>query len=405
MQPLSGFRDYRSQTKDFLIERLKRAYQLFGYEFLETPALEREEILLGKMGDEAQKLLYLFEDNGERKVGLRYDLTVPLSRFVAGNLGQLPLPYKRYEIGPVWRAERPQKGRYRQFWQADVDIVGAEEPAAEIELIELIDFVAKDLNVNLECRVNDRRVLDEIFEKIGVKDTQRALIILDKKDKLSEEAIDKELKTLGLSDIQLRQLDSIFFSEGENMLEKVEELLGESTATENLRTILEKANRLDLNVVFYPSMVRGLDYYTGFIVECVVEGTNGPSVVGGGRYDDLVDKLSGTKLPAVGISFGVDRLVDYLENAELVKTERLFIVNLPEVEDVVREWADELRLNGKVVELYLDSAVEMGKQIKYADKKGYREIIIPLESEWKAGKVAVKNLETGSQKIAERKSI
>ncbi|HUD20616.1 MAG TPA: histidine--tRNA ligase [Candidatus Saccharimonadales bacterium] len=397
LQPMSGFRDYRNQTKDFLIERLKRAFQAYGYEFLETPAIERQEILLGKMGDEAQKLLYLFEDNGQRKVGLRYDLTVPLSRFVAANLNTLALPYKRYEIGPVWRAERPQKGRYRQFWQADVDIIGIDEPAGEIELIELVDFVARELDLKLECRINDRNLINAIFKRAGIKNATKVLQTIDKRDKLSEEALDKELKELGLTDVQLRQINAIFLTDGDDSLGKVEQFLGDSQPLENVKTILEKTKDLKMEVVFYPSMVRGLDYYTGFIVECLIAGEGGSSVVGGGRYDDLIDKLVGTKIPAVGLSFGVDRLTDYLENRQQNQPNCQFVINLPETENLVRRWVDELRLAGGSVELFLDSSQGLGKQIKYADKKGYKKVLIPFENEWRAGQIIEKDLATGEQ--------
>lgn len=404
LQPLSGFRDNTSPAKDWVIEHVRQTFQAFNYQPLETPSLERQEILLGKLGEEGEKQLYLFEDNGKRPVGLRYDLTVPLSRFVAANLGSLNLPYKRYEIGLAWRAEKPQKGRYRQFTQADVDIVGAPEPASEFELLSIIKSATNRLGIEVTCRINDRQLVAELMSHLKVApDVETGLLrLLDKKDKITEAEFDKKLQSLSLSDSQRRQVSRIFSSSGKEALKEIEGDVETSTG-ERLKEVLAEATRLGLKAEFTPAMVRGLDYYTGFIIECVVDGFEGGTVIAGGRYDSLVENLTGSKIPAVGVSFGIDRLADLV--ASRSEDSSLFVVRLPETSDEVDDWADEMRQAGRRVEVYLDQSAELGKQIKYADKRGYEKILIPLLEEWKKGMVAEKNLETGKQVTIKRSEV
>lgn len=400
LQPLSGFRDQLEPSKSAILDELKKIFQSFGYLELETPVIEKQEILLGNYGEEAQKLLYLFEDNGKRKVGLRYDLTVPLSRFIAANYQELALPFKRFEIGPVFRAEKPQAGRFRQFTQADIDVVGSE--SGEKEILEIVASAAKDFSLKITCLVNDRRIVDAVFEDLKVKtDIRQSLLrLLDKKDKIATERLARELDDLGLTTVQKKAVNGLFLGDYEPF-DEIEELLGQLEALTELKGLVKFGQSIGLKMKFDLSMVRGLDYYTGTIFECVVESYGGGTLMGGGRYDGLVESLIGQKLPAVGISFGVDRIGEVMR---LKKSETLFIVCLPENEIEIRRWATELREKGKKVEVYLDSAVELGKQIKYADKRGYKTIIIPLEEAWKKGCVEVKDLESGKQEVIERSS-
>lgn len=395
-QPLSGFRDLRGPAKDRLIEALRQIFQSFGFEALETPALERQELLLTKYGDEAQKQLYLFEDNGKRPVGLRFDLTVPLARFVAANYADLTLPFKRFEIGPSWRAERPQKGRYRQFTQADIDIVGTDSVSAEQELLEVITAFQKATELPLVVQLNDRRIVGAMLEKMAIRESKKLLQLLDKKDKLPAEKMTTDLGSLGLSDHQRRQVTSIFLNDGDS-LETVEHFLGSTPELTQLQNLLTAANKIGLTAVFVPSMVRGLDYYTGTIIECVVKDSPVGAVIAGGRYDSLVADFIGQKLPAIGISFGVDRLLAAMETPEVTAPADIFLVHLPENSAEVQEFARQLRSNGHMVELYLDPTVEMGKQIKYAAKKGYASIYLPLEAEWSKGLLVRRDLDTGRQ--------
>ena len=399
--PLSGFRDQLEPSKSAILDELKKIFQSYGYQELETPVIERQEILLGKMGDEAQKLLYLFEDNGKRKVGLRYDLTVPLSRYVAGNYQSMALPFKRFEIGPVFRAEKPQAGRFRQFTQADIDIVGSD--GGEREILEIVASVAQNFGLKITCVINDRRIVEAVFEDLKVKtDIRQSLLrLLDKKDKIAAERLARELDDLGMTTVQKKAVSGLFLGDDEPF-DELEGLLGKSEALAELKNLVKYGKSIGLKMKFDLSMVRGLDYYTGTIFECVEESYGGGTLMGGGRYDGLVERLIGQKLPAVGISFGVDRIGEVMQ---LKTSEQLFVVCLPENEVETRRWATELREQGKRVEVYLDSAVELGKQIKYADKRGYKTIIIPLEEAWKKGCVEVKDLESGKQEAVERNQI
>jgi histidyl-tRNA synthetase len=404
LQPLSGFRDNRGSEKYQVMEKLRTTFESFGYEGLETPSLEKQELLLNKYGPDAQKLLYLFEDNGQRKIGLRYDLTLPLSRFVASNYEQLPLPYKRYEIGNAWRAERPQKGRLRQFTQADIDIIGCDCVGAEREIVQVLKAVGEKLNLNITILINDRRIIGQVFEKLKIsQDEQRQTIrLLDKKDKITQERFEEELKNLSLSDVQRRQITAIFLTDEEASIEAIRQVLKDSDIFNRVIELVAWANKYGLKARYCANMVRGLDYYTGTIFECVAD--NYPStLIAGGRYDDLVESLIGKKTPAVGISFGVDRIVDALTNKEQIPG--LFMANIPQTASQIQSWADELRRSGKIVEVYLDEKDELGKQIKYAVKRGYSKIVIPFEDEWETGKVIVKDLLTGDQRPVKREEL
>jgi histidyl-tRNA synthetase len=399
--PLSGFRDLVNSPKYEVISRLREIFESFGFVGLETPALERQEVLTSALGEEANKQLYLFEDNGKRPIGLRYDLTLPLARFVAGNIGSLPLPFKRYEIGPVWRAEKPQKGRYRQFTQADIDIVGVGSLGAEKEILEIV-AAAQEVLGRFRLQINDRRVVSKVLDqiKIPAETSKRILQIIDKKLKISADDLSKQLLEAGVTPHQLRQIQGLFLSD-HVALDEVAALVGEEQVSD-LRELLAYAKSIDLELVYEPSMVRGLDYYTGPIFEGTFQDEEeySGSVVAGGRYDNLVEDLINQKIPAVGLSFGVDRIVD--ATTEFIREGELFVVALPETEEPVRRWASELRAKGRNVEVYPDSTVGMGNQIKYADKKGYLSVVLPFGDEWKRDEVVVKDLESGNQNSIRR---
>lgn len=404
LQPLSGFRDYNKPTKNRVVSVASKILKQFGYLPLETPAIERQEILLDKLGYDSQKLLYLFEDNGKRRVGLRYDLTVSLARYVAANINTLVLPFKRYEVGLVWRAERAQKGRMRQFTQIDADIFGINSDKAEEELLEIISVIDKELKLDLTYQFNDRRAVQVLLDDIKIpKDSQsKTLQILDKKDKISPGDINNELLALGLSESQLKEIRIIFLSEKDSL--SILEKRVDQNISQPLKDLLEKARKLSIKAQINLGMVRGLDYYTGTIIEGVADDYPS-SLMGGGRYDSLVEKLLGKKVPAVGISFGVDRIVDLLDSRGTETENILFMVCLPETEIELRRWADDLRKAGKNVDVYLDSKVELAKQLKYADKRGYKEVYLPFENDWKLGKITKRDLDSGDQTLIERKTL
>ncbi len=399
--PLSGFRDQLEPNKSAILDCLKKIFQSYGYQELETPVLEKQEILLGNYGDNAQKLLYLFEDNGLRKVGLRYDLTVPLSRYVAAHYQEIKLPFKRFEIGPVFRAEKPQVGRFRQFTQADIDIVGLN--SGEKEMLDVIAAVTRAIGLTVSCQINNREVVSAVLERIMVKaDSQRALMrLLDKKDKISPTRFSQEFDKLDLTSVQKKAINGLFI-ESEDQFDGIDSLLGGSNALKVLKKLIQYGRSIGLKMNFDLSMVRGLDYYTGTIFECVDDNYLGGSLIGGGRYDSLIENLIEQKIPAVGISFGVDRIAE-LTNVQ--QPETLFFVCLPETELETRQFATELRQSGQRVEVYPDSSVELGKQLKYADKRGYQRVIVPLEDAWKKGRVEVKDLVTGRQEAVERNEV
>lgn len=401
MNPLSGFRDLLSDEKSALLKLLENTFVSFGYQNLETPIIERQEVLLAKYGTEAQKLLYLFVDNGKRKVGLRYDLTLPLARFVSSRVGSLPLPFKRYEIGPVFRAEKPQAGRYRQFTQADIDIVGSEQ--GEEELLQIVSQISSQTEIKFICLINDRRILDAIFNDLSIDQEKRVglMRLLDKKSKISAERMSQELESLGLTTPQRRNVTKIFLGD-EELLEDIEELIKDPDLTSRMKELIAFGQSLKLKMKFDPSMVRGLDYYTGTIFEVTSEDYEGGSLIAGGRYDGLVDDFVGQKIPAVGISFGVDRLLDLIKDRT---SQKLFVVNSKSLSTELRHWTTELRASGVAIELYLDPSVELGKQIKYADKRGYKSILIPVEESWKEGLIEIKNLETGRQEKVKRSEL
>ncbi len=355
---LKGFRDFlpkEARKRQYVIETLKKVFESYGFEPLETPALELEEILMGKYGEEGDKLMYRFKDNGDRNVAMRYDQTVPLSRVIAQYTNDLPMPFKRYQIQNVWRAENTQKGRYREFLQCDIDIAGTNSYLSDNEVLYTVISCLTTLGFqNFKVLVNDRHV----FEGMD----NRAIIIIDKLKKIGEEGVKSELRNAGLD---------------EGLLEKVRN----SKPTENLEKILGSQKNY---VFFEPTLARGLDYYTGLIVEVEIEGFDAGSVGGGGRYDGLIGMFSGQDIPAVGFAFGFDRLLEAMEANNLfpkdLTTSRFLVINQNENQETVSNIVNVLRAKGVNAELYLDFNSKIDKQFKFAEKKNIKFIAIPLEN-------------------------
>ncbi len=379
-QTLKGFRDFlpaEAIKRQFVIGKIKEVFERFGFDPLETPALEYAETLLGKYGDEADKLLYLFEDNGGRKVGLRYDQTVPLSRVIA-QYPDLPKPFKRYQIQPVWRAENTQKGRYREFLQCDIDIVGTKAPLADAEILALVYDVYKNLGLDIIIKINDRALLAQISSK--------ALTILDKLDKIGEEGVIKELQQKGLPKDLLQQAKAFKTS---IELSKIRDTYFEMGYPEN-------------SIEFEPTLVRGLDYYTGMIMEVVLKSnTRTSSLGGGGRYDGLINQFIGKDVPAVGFAFGFDRLIEAMEQFSLLPaapttTQILVTVFSNEVLRDALTITSTLRNNGINAEVFLGET-KLDKQLKYADRKGIPYVIIQGPDEAKRNIVKLKTMQTKEQ--------
>lgn len=405
-QTLKGFRDFlplEARKRQYVINILKKTFEKYGFEPLETPVLEYEEILTGKYGEEGEKLMYRFEDLGKRRVAMRYDQTVPLARVIAQYDGQLTFPFKRYQIQPVWRADNTQKGRFREFLQCDIDTVGTDSPLSDAEILSVIYESYQALGLNIVIKYNDRALLKEI--------SSSALPVLDKLNKIGEEGVIKELTKKGFTP-----------QEAQNLLKQAESF------QETLRLLEIKNNYLQMgypleSIQFDGKLIRGLDYYTGVINEVVM--TNGQaslSLGGGGRYNNLIGMFlnqtnlpAGRQIPAVGFSFGFDRIIDAMNSLNLFPaeislstTKALVTIFSQELKNKSLEITRSLRYNGINTEIYLGVIKEknpLEKQLKYADQKGITNVIILGPEELKQNMVTLKNMKTREQKQISMKEL
>jgi histidyl-tRNA synthetase len=401
---LKGFRDYNPKeqaARQAMFSKIQNVFERFGFLPLSTPVLEYKDILMGKYG-EGERLLYSFKDNGERDVAMRYDLTVPLARYIAQNINQLTFPFKRYQIAPVWRADNPQRGRLREFYQCDIDAVGVESNLADAEVIACACKALEGLGVSdYVVRINDRRV----FDRFSVPEDQKVEIMrsIDKYDKIGLEGVVQELRE--------KNMDADIVTEVEQFLQG--SFVQSDNASQNVQQIIELLQGLGIpkdKIKADYTIARGLDYYTSSVFEIFLPGKEQyGSVASGGRYDQLLNQFSDKVLPAVGISIGIDRLFEALEdigllpNSDLVK---VLVLNQDEqyLSDYVR-LTSALRDNGINTELYYES-VKLDKQFKYAENKGIAYAIILGEKEKVAGTVQLKNLQTREQQeISERELI
>ena len=396
LQTLKGFRDFlpkEAKKRQYLIGRLRSIFELFGFEPLETPALEYKEILFGKSGSETDKLAYSFKDQGGREVALRYDQTVPTARVMAMYQNSLPMPFRRYQIQPAWRAENPQSGRFREFLQCDADIYGSQSPISDAEIISLTNYIFTNLGfTKFKIFINDRKLLFELmtFASIPPELQFQAISAIDKLDRKREDEVGVELKTIGLSDESIKHL----FHH-----------LAESKPSENLLSIIKYAKSLGVDedkLIFQARLARGLDYYTGTIFEVKIDEYKAGSVLGGGRYDKLIESLSGINIPAVGFGLGFDRTIEAMEQFKLFPEEgkrvgALIAVFNSELLGKSLEVTQKLRDQGIQVETFPDETKDLTKQLKYADKKGVKWFIVIGPEEAEKESVILKNLETGRQ--------
>jgi histidyl-tRNA synthetase len=402
---LKGTRDFLPQDKakrDFVMQIIRRSFESFGYDTVETPAIEYAETLLGKYGDEGSKLVYSFEDNGGRKIALRYDQTVPFARLIAMYNKELPMPFKRYEISRVWRADKPAKGRYREFYQCDIDIIGTTSLLADAEVAAVINRVLTDLGLSrYVLKFNSRRVVNQIFEKLGVPvaDQAKVLRVMDKVDKIGEDEIKKELRGF----LEEKCVDSLWrtLNVAGSTAEKIV-ALGDYDTSE-IESFLAKAKafgvpeeKLEWNL----TLARGLDYYTGIIFEGVIPEIAIGSICGGGRYDDLCGLFTEEKFSGTGVAFGFDRLVLAMEELGLLKdiglNSQVLLANFAESETETLELMQELQAEGLKTEMYLDPA-KLGKQLKFADKKKIPFVVIYGGQEVEKGEVLVRMMSGGKQ--------
>ncbi|MFA7300877.1 MAG: histidine--tRNA ligase [Candidatus Shapirobacteria bacterium] len=395
-QTLKGFRDFLPETmtvRNYVKNLLIETFETFGFEPLETPTLEYSTTLMGKYGDEADKLVYSFTDNGDRQIGMRYDLTVPTAKVLAMYNQQIPMPFKRYQIQPVWRAENTQKGRYREVLQCDIDTFGTNSPIADAEILAIINTVLQKLNFkSYTILINSRTVLNNILDACGITENKNSILqSLDKYGKIGEEGVTKELISKGLDQATIDSLfNYIKTAQPDEYLQKVIDQLKIFGVSEN-------------NYKFDPTTVRGLDYYTGPIFETIVTEPKIGSITGGGRYDNLIEVLGGPKISAVGTTIGLDRIIDCITDLNLLpnlpKTKtKILVANFGEetLSESLKLITD-LRNNNIASSFYPDSE-KLGKQFKYADTLGIPFMAMIGTNEAADNQVTIKNMATGEQK-------
>ncbi len=404
LQTLKGFRDFlpaAARSRQYVSDKIRETFEIYGFAPLQTPTLEYASLLLGKYGEEADKLVYTFEDRGERQVGLRYDQTVPTARVLSQYQNELPKYFRRYQIQNVFRADKPQKGRYREFTQCDCDIFGSQSVLADAELLATVDAVFKNLGLkNVVIEFNDRQLLmDSLSEFVNKKvDVFSIIQSIDKLDKQSTETVIEELVDKGLS----RQ-------NAEAILDKLDKI----AVSDNLNEIVQKTLALGVNqktLSFNPKLARGLDYYTGLIFEIKVPEFSNSSLGGGGRYDKLIEDLSGYKMPAVGVGLGFDRIVEACELFGLIPDEKMGTMVMisffaeDNCQNKALEIAQNLRFAKIKTELFpaLDS---VGKQFKVAEQKQIPFVIVVGENEIQENKFTFKNMQSGEQKLLDLETI
>ena len=433
-----GTRDFgplEMAKRNYIFNTIKSVYALYGFLQIETPAMETLQTLMGKYGEEGDKLLFKILNSGDflSKVseeelqehnplrlaarlcekGLRYDLTVPFARYVVMHRDELQLPFKRYQIQPVWRADRPQKGRYREFYQCDADVVGSDSLINEVELMQIVDTVFTRFGVRVCIKINNRKILSGIAETIGEADKIVDITVaIDKLDKIGLDNVNEELRNDGISEEAIAKLQPIISLSGTNdeKLNVIAEVLKDSEiglkGVEETRFILDTLKSCGLNneIELDLTLARGLNYYTGAIFEVKALDVQIGSITGGGRYDNLTGIFGMSGLSGVGISFGADRIYDVLNTLDLypkdaVNATQLLFINFGDKETAYCMPAvSKARVAGIRTEMYPDSA-KMKKQMSYANAKHIPFVALAGENEMNEGKFTLKNMETGQQKL------
>ena len=431
-----GTRDFgpvEMAKRNYIFNTIRSVYELYGFQQIETPAQETLQTLMGKYGEEGDKLLFKILNSGdylnkiedseltERNTlrlaskicekGLRYDLTVPFARYVVMHREELQLPFKRYQVQPVWRADRPQKGRYREFYQFDGDVVGSDSLLNEVELMQIVDTVFTRFGVRVQIKINNRKILTGIAEVIGAADKIVDITVaIDKLDKIGIDNVNQELREDGLSDEQIQKLQPIIMLSGSNdeKLATIADVLKDSETgqkgVEETKYILSFLTSLNNEIQLDLTLARGLSYYTGAIFEVKALDTPMGSISGGGRYDNLTGIFGMPGLSGVGISFGVDRIYDVLNALDLypkdsLNTTQVLFINFGEKETAYcLPIINKVRANGIRAEIYPDAA-KMKKQMSYANAKQIPFVVLAGDNEMAAGKVTLKNMETGEQQL------
>ncbi|MCK9447885.1 MAG: histidine--tRNA ligase [Bacteroidales bacterium] len=430
-----GTRDFGPMVmsrRNYIFDVIRTMFKRYGYMPIETPAMENLSTLLGKYGDEGDKLLFRILNSGDflkgidpgeslvadklsgriSEKGLRYDLTVPFARYIVQNRHEITFPFKRYQIQPVWRADRPQKGRYREFYQCDADVIGSDSLLNEAELVSLVDDVFGELNINVEVKINNRKILSGIAEYIGHPDKLIPITIaIDKLDKIGLEEVTKELVDKGIPHAAIQKLQPVLFMEGNSRekLGKLSSLLDDSSIgrkgieeTNELFDYLDQM-KLNLNWDLDLTLARGLNYYTGAIIEVEAVDVQIGSICGGGRYDDLTGVFGLEGISGIGISFGADRIYDVMMEKNLFPqktyhTTQILFLNFGKKESAYcLPYLQELRMKNLSAELYPD-ADKIRKQLKYADNKQIPIVVMAGEKEIQQQLFSVKWMQSGDQK-------
>lgn len=432
-----GTRDFspiEMAKRNYIFDTIRSVYSLYGFRQIETPAMETLQTLLGKYGEEGDKLLFRVLNSGDYlgkitdeqlaernsvalsskicEKGLRYDLTVPFARFVVMHRDEIQLPFKRYQIQPVWRADRPQKGRYREFYQCDADIVGSNSLLNEVELVQIMDTVFQRLGIRVQIKINNRKLLSGIAEIVGEADKIVDITVaIDKLDKIGLDKVNEELRADGISEEAIAKLQPVITLSGTNeeKLQTMENFLSASEigmkGIEELRFILGACDKVELEneLQLDLTLARGLNYYTGAIFEVKALDTPMGSITGGGRYDNLTGIFGMPGISGVGISFGADRIYDVLNTLDLYPKEittntQLLFINFGDKEaEYCMPIVSKSRANGIRTELFPDAA-KMKKQMSYANANNIPFVVLAGDDEIEKGVVTLKNMETGEQK-------
>lgn len=425
-----GTRDFSPEEmmrRTYIFDTIKSVFRLFGYAPLETPSMENLSTLLGKYGDEGDKLLFKILNSGDygaklseeelrqaskiSEKGLRYDLTVPFARYVVQHQNEIVFPFKRYQIQPVWRADRPQKGRYREFYQCDVDVIGSKSLLSEVELVDIVARVFSKLGISVTLKMNNRKILFGIAESIGHADKMIDITVaIDKLDKIGLDNVKAELRERGIDDEAINKLQPILELSGTNAekLCKLEDVIGTSETgklgIEEMRTIFDGVEKLGINLTpeLDLSLARGLNYYTGAIFEVKANDFQIGSISGGGRYDDLTGIFGMPGMSGVGISFGADRIYDVMLGLNLFPEElacstKVLFTNLGKAEEEASmRLLSKLRDNDVPAEIYPESS-KMKKQMEYANRRGIPYVVIIGSDELERGVATVKDMRSGEQ--------
>jgi len=434
-----GTRDFtpaEMANRNYIFNTIKDVFRLYGFQQIETPAMENLSTLMGKYGEEGDKLLFKILNSGDflsglseddlqgrnsikltnkiSEKGLRYDLTVPFARFVVQHQNEISFPFKRYQIQPVWRADRPQRGRYREFYQCDVDVVGSDSLLNELELIQIVDEIYRRLKINVVVKINNRKILSGIAEIIGEAEKITDITVaIDKMDKIGLEKVNEEIASKGISQEAIDKLQPILKLSGSNTekLEQLKMVLADSEVglkgVSELETIfgLCEAMKVETAIELDLTLARGLNYYTGAIFEVKALNVEMGSITGGGRYDNLTGVFGMEGVSGVGISFGADRIYDVLNQLDLypetsMEQTKILFVSFGEKELMYSlPWLSSLRAKGVNAEIYPENA-KMKKQMSYADNKKIPFVAIVGETEMNEGKVMLKNMKTGEQGLA-----